>query len=347
MATTKIVGIGLLSGGLDSTLALQVMKNQGVSVIGLNFSTGFCVIDHKRQMGNVEDPKKLRNEALRAGADVDVPVEIIDISREYLEMVTNPKHGYGSGMNPCIDCRIFMLQKAGQYMEETGAHFLFTGEVLGQRPMSQHRQALDLIERESGYQGLIVRPLSAKCLKPTIPEEKGWLDRNQLYGIRGRSRKDQMALAEEFEIHEYPQPAGGCCFLPDQNYSRKLKDLLEWKGKDNLRHEDIVILKVGRHLRLSESTKIVVGRNEQENRFLASLLNGRGYCTVNKVPGPFTLIEGEPSEQETLLIGAITARYSDGRDTDQVEIEMGQASGSPRSFTVKPATLDDIDKLRI
>ena len=179
-----IRAVGMLSGGLDSTLAAHLIAAQGVEVLGVSFSTGLCKSDHKRLVPrNLDDPKKLRNEALRAGSDLQIPVDIVDISREYLPIILHPKHGYGAHMNPCLDCRAFMLSRAKAYMEEHGAHFVFTGEVLGQRPMSQHRGALDLVAKESGLGRLLVRPLSARLLPATIPEEKGWLDRSRLGAI--------------------------------------------------------------------------------------------------------------------------------------------------------------------
>src|SRR5262245_8439721 len=218
--------IGLISGGLDSSLATAHMKRLGFDVVGINFSTGFCSSDHLRMMGRTEK-KTYRNEALRAGADFDVPIELIDVAEEYLGAVlAEPKHGFGQNMNPCVDCRIFMFGKARGLLEEYGARFLFTGEVLGQRPMSQHRFALRTIEKESGLEGLVVRPLSGQLLPPTVPEKEGWLRRDDLLAISGRSRKEQMRLAAEYGIDDYPQPAGGCCVLTDESYSRRLKEQL-------------------------------------------------------------------------------------------------------------------------
>jgi len=201
----KVRAIGLLSGGLDSTLAARVLLEQGIEVIGLHYSTGFCMNDHRRAMARPEeDPRRMRNEGLRAGADLGIPIEVLDAGEAYLKMVLNPKHGYGSRANPCIDCRIFMIHGAAEYMREHGGHFVFTGEVLGQRPMSQHMQSLRLIEKECGIEGYLLRPLSATHLPPTLPEQLGWVDRGRLLGISGRSRFASAAVMAS--------PSGRNCF---------------------------------------------------------------------------------------------------------------------------------------
>jgi len=323
-----VKAIGLVSGGLDSTLALMVMKEHGVEVDAVNFYTGFCVAEHRRKMVRLTGRNPARNEALRAGADAGVPIQFVDVSADYLPVVAHPKYGYGSAMNPCIDCRIFMLRKARERMSETGAKFVFTGEVLGQRPMSQRMNQLKLIEKESGLKGYLLRPLSAKLLDPTVPEEMGWVDRENLYAIKGRGRKEQVRLAAEFGIADYPQPAGGCCFLTDKSYARRLRDLFEHKGKDSVTGEDIILLKVGRHFRLSETAKAIVGRNEEENGFLARYAEKRRTFRALGFEGPLTLIEGEADGDDRLLAAQITARYSDGRGQDAVRVETRSSAGS-------------------
>ncbi len=222
-----IKALGLISGGLDSTLAARVLMEQGIEVHGLNYATGFCSNDQRRAVGRPgEALQRLRNEALRAGADLGVEVEIVPVEKEYFGIVTQPKFGHGAHMNPCIDCRIFMLKKAKARMDSLGARFIFTGEVLGQRPMSQHLAALQTIEKEAGLEGLLLRPLSARHLPETIPEKKGWVDRGRLLAISGRSRRGQIALSETFGISDFPQPSGGCCSLTDETFSRRLKDVL-------------------------------------------------------------------------------------------------------------------------
>jgi tRNA-specific 2-thiouridylase len=307
-----VKAVALLSGGLDSTLAVKMLREQGIEVHALNFNTGFCLTDHARKTRKTGDMKKLRNEALRAGADLDVEVEIIDISQEYLEILTKPKHGYGSGANPCIDCRTFMLKKAREHMEAIGADFVVTGEVLGQRPMSQMRPTMDLIERESGLKGKLLRPLSAKHLPPTQAEKEGLIDREQLGEVRGRSRAGQMSLAEKLKITDYPQPAGGCCFLTDENYAVKFHDFMaHWDGHRELKIEDFLILKVGRHFRFHDRLRCIVGRMEGENNFLTQFGAGHWLITTSDVPGPTTWVDGEPTDLELATMARLTARYSD------------------------------------
>jgi len=347
-ANNKIRALGLMSGGLDSTLAANLMQNLGIEVLGLHFSTGFCVADRHRLLGNSNNRNKpYRNEALHAGAQLQVPVEIIDIKDRYLpEVVLNPKHGYGSGMNPCIDCRIFMLQRAKEIMLERGYDFIFTGEVLGQRPMSQRRPPMQMIEIEARLKGLLLRPLSAQVLPPTIPEEKGWVDRDKLYGIVGRGRHKQMQLADEFGLVDYPQPAGGCCFLPDKNYARKLRDLLTHNGPD-VDPDDMMLLKVGRHFRLGDDVKIIVGRHESENDFLERFRDGRGSVWLEAFSSPLTLIEGPPSAADLEFACRITARYSAGRAEYEVPV-LWQLDGHEGQLLVRPLSEDrQLDEIRI
>jgi hypothetical protein len=227
-----------------------------------------------------------------------------------------------------------MLQKTKDIMEERGYDFVFTGEVLGQRPMSQRRPPLNDVAEDSGLGRLLLRPLSAQLLPESIPEERGWVDREQMYDISGRSRKRQMELAQEFGITDYPQPAGGCCFLPDENYARKLKDFLAHHGTD-VSPDDMMLLKVGRHFRLSGSVKVVVGRDEGENAYLQRFVAGRAQVWVDEFPSPLTLLEGAPSAGDLETACRITARYSDGRDEDSVPVRwrIGEDEGQ---LTVRP-----------
>jgi len=275
---SRIRALGLISGGLDSTLAARLLQDQGIDVVGVNFNTGFCISDTRRQVrGNrASSMTNLRNEALRAGSDLRIPVDIVDVSREYLQIVTNPRWGYGQNANPCVDCRIMMLSKARELMLEMGVHFVFTGEVVGQRPMTQHRPTLRQVEKQSGLLGFLLRPLSALKLPETEVERRGWVDRSRLKGFFGRSRKPQLALAKEYGLTDFPQPAGGCCFLTDPAFGRKFFDFLHYLPPGRQIHlEDFIILKVGRHLRLSDRLKLVVGRDEAENGFLENYREGR------------------------------------------------------------------------
>jgi len=346
----KIKAVAMLSGGLDSSLAVKIVADLGIDVLGVNYNTGFCLTDHHRRMaglGKPASPGSLRNEALRAGAQWQIPVEIIDISEEYLHIFTEPKHGYGSAINPCIDCRIFMLQKTRRLMEDIGAGFIITGEVLGQRPMTQMPKTLRLIERESGCHRLILRPLSAKLLPPSLAEEKGWVDRDKLYDFQGRSRKPQMALAEKLGLTDYPQPAGGCCFLTDKNYARRVQDLFKHSGKKALNTSQVLLLKVGRHFRLNKRAKAIVGRNEVENLFLIENSGGTAVLDSRKVPGPLTLVEGSPLPEDLELAARITARYSDDKDRREVAVEVKAPGGESRLLLVPPLETRLCDKLRI
>ena len=341
--------VGLISGGLDSMLAAKMLADQGVEVTGLNFSTGFCKVDHRRAVlrkKDLEHPEKLRNEALAAGAETGVPVEVIDVSREYLDVVTNPKHGYGRFANPCIDCRIFMLNKAKEYADSIGAEIVFTGEVLGQRPMSQHRGALRLIEKETGLQGRLLRPLSARHLPRTEAEKRGAIDRDALGQISGRSRREQMEMVERFGIEEFSQPGGGCCFLADENYARRFRDLLEHRGKDSITQDDLVLLKVGRHFRLSPAVKLIVGREEAENVYLERFAGARWSLEAPDGGSPLTLIEGEPAECDLERASRITARYCDQREAPLVRV-VARRDGREEWREVPPATDAELEPIRL
>lgn len=339
--------VAMLSGGLDSSLALALVLDQGIDVVGVNFSTGFCLTDHAQQVQRKDkSPDQLRNEALRAGRDFRVPVEIIDISDAYMDVLRYPKYGYGKNVNPCVDCRIMMMSRAKDFMEEIGAEFVFTGEVLGQRPKSQHRRALALIAEQSGLGDRLVRPLSAKLLPPTYPEEAGILDRERLEAFHGRSRKPQMALAERLGVEEWPQPAGGCCYLTDPNYAVKVFDLFQHGDKADVTREDMVLCKVGRHFRVSAGAKVIVGRFEEENAFLRNFGGRRPRLEVDGFEGPLTLIDGDPTEEDLVLAARLTARYSDGKRESRVRVEL-EHGADRRVLEVAPLDPDDCPALMV
>ena len=242
--------IGLVSGGLDSALAIFLLKKQGIEVIGLSFLSPFW---------------ESKNTLKRLAQELEIELREIEVGEEYLELLKNPQFGYGKNLNPCIDCKIWMLKEARREMEKEGASFVFTGEVVGQRPKSQLKNTLRLIEKQSGLEGYLLRPLSAKLLPPTIPEEKGWVKREELLDLQGRGRKRQLELAEKWGIKHFSPPAGGC-LLTDPNFSRRLKDL--WESEEAYNFESVELLKVGRHFRLRPSFKLVVGRNQIENEKL-------------------------------------------------------------------------------
>jgi tRNA-uridine 2-sulfurtransferase len=318
--------IGMISGGLDSTLAVALVRRQGIEVKAVNFYTGLCITETQRRKGGRSDGTIPRNEALRAAADLAVDVETVDLSESgYLDMIVNPRYGYGANANPCVDCRIFMMSAAREIMRREGAAFVFTGEVLGQRPKSQRRDTLRTIERESGLEGRLVRPLSARLLEPTIPEKEGLLDRERLLDISGRSRQRQMALAEELGISDWPQPAGGCCYLTDEAFGRKFFDLLDARqaacGERRVEQDDVLLLSTGRHFRISPRAKLVVGRNEVENVMLEHHVAGRARLEARGLLGPVALVEGTPTWEERQLAAGIVARYGKGRERPEVEVE--------------------------
>jgi len=340
----KAHGIGLLSGGLDSALAAKVVQNAGADVTCLHFFTGFCVTGHNSRVGRKDRP--IANHALNVAGEAGIPVELVDISDDYLPMVLRPRHGYGANMNPCVDCRVFMLDRARRYMEEVGADFVFTGEVVGQRPMSQMRHTLRQTEREAGLEGRLLRPLSARLLEPTIVEKEGRVDREKLYRFSGRSRKEQIALARELGITEYMQPAGGCCFLTDESYSRKLRDLIDHMDERSLSMDDVYLLGVGRHFRLDPEMRLVVGRNETENNFLDYYTRNHTAVRAVDFPGPTAIVIGGSHETHLEQIASVVARYCDGKREPSVRVEFLK-NGDARVVETAPARDDLVERLRI
>ena len=292
--------LALLSGGLDSTLAVKMMLDQGIAVEALNFTSPFCTCTGKNS--------GCKSEAVRVAQEFNIPIKIIHKGLDYLEIVRNPRHGYGKGVNPCVDCRIYLLRKAKEYMAECGADFVITGEVLGQRPMSQRRDTLRVIEQESGLEGLLLRPLSAQHFDPTIPEREGWVDREKLMAIKGRSRKELFELADELDVKNYPCPAGGC-LLTELSFVPKLKDVFGHCDELNLR--DFRLLKIGRHFRIGERTKLIVGRDERDNQQLeAAMQSGETALTWLDGNTPVGVIIGEQEPGLLDLSARILLRYT-------------------------------------
>ena len=341
---SKPLGIGLLSGGLDSAIAVRVIQESGADVVCLHFFTGFCVTGHHSRVGRTD--KGIANNALQVAAELGVPVEMCDISNDYLDIVLNPRYGYGANVNPCIDCRIFMLRQARQYMIDHGGEFVFTGEVIGQRPMSQMRRTLDLIEKNTSLEGRLVRPLSARLLPETVPESEGLIDRSKLLDLQGRSRKPQIALADRFGVASYSQPGGGCCFLTDESYAHKFRDLVTHKGETALTMDDMYILGVGRHFRLGPQLKIVLGRDEIENTFLARYAASQWSAAVLDHPGPLALIFGEAEPDHWGVIATLVARFSDGKHEEQVTVEFSKETDRKEIVTA-PATDEFVAAHRI
>ena len=346
----QIKAVGLLSGGLDSTLAIRVMVEQGVEVAALHFRTGFSYVERSRLAGR--DPV-VRSDAERAAAGLGVDLETIDVSEDYLPLVLNPRYGYGSGMNPCVDCRIFLLRQAKAWMEAHGYHFVFTGEVVGQRPKSQMRPSLNTVERESSLQGYLLRPLSAKLLKPTIPEQRGWVNRERLHGISGRGRKEQIALAQQFGIADYAQPSGGCCYLIDKTYARRLHDFLAYEGVERLDRAQVQLMAVGRHLRLPSEgrVKVIVGRHERENAYLETHGATGILLTTIDHPGPTTLLPFGAAPWEIETAAQVTASYSDGRfePTVRVAVQTGDGGleGAAEILNVEPMPREKVKAMMV
>jgi len=322
-----IRAIALLSGGLDSTLAAAIVKRAGVSVIGL--TVRYFVNDDAQRQKMIAQAAQL----------LGIPLRIIDLSREQLEVIKHPMHGYGSAVNPCVDCRILMLKAALRVMEEEQAKFVVTGEVLGQRPMSQHRRAMEVASAESGLGDRLLRPLSANLLPDTLPVKEGWISKADLFSIFGRSRQELIALADEFGITDYPQSAGGC-ILTDKVYAARLRDAFAHVGKEAMGIDEFTILRYGRQFRISEDVKVFVGRDEAENTALSKYACGRYTIEPVNVPGPLTLVEGDPSEEELETAARIAARYCDHEDRAPVALEIS-LDGSTRTVEAIPLPADD------
>jgi len=297
----KIKALVLVSGGLDSLLAARLVKAQGLEVTGVHFKIPFCKLDIKKSL-----------------PDIGIKIIEVDLGEEFLRLIQGPRYGFGSNMNPCIDCKILMFTKAREWMVSLGASFIVTGEVLGQRPMSQNKQALSLIKRASGLDDLLLRPLSARLFAPSLPERQGWVDREKLLDFNGRMRTPQMRLAQKLGIAKYANPAGGC-LLTDPCFSRRLKELL---GHGELNLENLELLKVGRHFRIGKNSRLAVGRNKDENELLMRLACPGDYLfhPQDDLAGPFSLARGSFAEDMLDLCSRITCAYSDTAGSGEIDV---------------------------
>ncbi len=334
--------VALISGGLDSLLAARVILDQGVRVEGVNFFTGFCVEGHTHAIRSRDRRRPKRNNALWVAEQLGIRLHLIDVSTDYKDVVLNPRHGYGHNLNPCLDCKGFMVGRAYTWMQGHGFDFVITGEVIGQRPMSQRRDTMPVIARESGAGDRLLRPLSAKLLPPTLPEREGWIERERLLDFSGRTRKPQMALAEHYGFRDYAQPAGGCCFLTDRHYAAKLADLWRARATRDYELDDIMLLKVGRHLRPRPNFKLIVAREEGENRFLEGYRKQFTNLTTVSHPGPLALVDGEVSDEDLELAARLTARFSQGRGAPRVQVAVAHGGGEPRILEVAPLSAEEI-----
>jgi tRNA U34 2-thiouridine synthase MnmA/TrmU len=326
----KVKAISLFSGGLDSILATKLIQNQNIDVIAIHFLNPFCFC--AKGLSKIEEVVK----------KLQVPLKKVKMGVDYLNMLRNPKYGYGKNLNPCIDCRIFIVKKAKKIAEKLNAQFIFTGEVLNERPMSQHKQAMDIIEKETELKNRILRPLSAKLLPQTEMEKKGIVDRSKLLAINGRSRKPQIELAKKLGIIHYPSPAGGC-LLTCKEYSKKLKDL--FNHKETISFKDVELLKVGRHFRWKKN-KIIVGRNQEENNVLISLKSKRDlYFEVPNIGSPITILKGRKITQAIKLAAKLTAFYSDTKNK-KTTVDFGKEE-LDRTILVDIPDFEEVENIRI
>jgi len=324
----KVKGLAVFSGGLDSIIAVKIVQEQGIDVLGITFETPFF------------SARKARD----AAAKIGLPLIVLDITEEHLQMLMAPRYGYGKNMNPCIDCHTLMLKIAGEKMSELDADFIFTGEVLGQRPMSQGKQMLGVVARNSGYSDYILRPLSARLLPETKPESEGKVKRERLLAISGRGRKIQIALAEHYGISDYAPPAGGC-LLTDPMFTKRLRDLFNFKKDFTIR--DIELLKFGRHFRIDENTKTIVGRNRVDNEAIEKLADEQdARMAMTSFRGPTVLVPGGGNTDTLQLAAALCARYSDA--PKDVKVAVTCISGSETSsIEVTAASQETIATLMI
>ncbi len=345
--STQRKAVALISGGLDSMLAAKVVQNLGVHVEGINFFTGFCVEGHTHAIRKKDKDREKRNNALWVAEQLGIKLHILDVIDEYKDIVLNPKHGYGSNLNPCLDCKIFMVNKAlaWAWMEENQFDFIITGEVMGQRPKSQRKETMPIIARESGADDRLLRPLCAKNLPETLPEREGWVDREKLYKFHGRNRKPQLALARELGFTEWSQPSGGCCFLTDSAYSSKLQDLWQARGERQYELDDIMLLKVGRHLRPAPHYKMIISREDGETQYMKGYRSEFTTLSPTSHRGAIALLDGTPDSEDIKQAAAVLARYSQGREAPKVTIKIVPPGATEFSeVEVAPIAADAIPK---
>ncbi len=329
---SDVDAVMLLSGGLDSNVAAKLMVDMGVKILAVHFTGPFCQCNRGNK-GCVTFARQLSDE-------LGIKFETMPLGEDYIDIVRNPKHGTGSGANPCLDCRILMFKAAAKRMREVGARFLITGEVLGQRPMSQMPKKLAIIEKESGLDGLILRPLSAKHLPETVPEREGWVDRSKLLGIQGRRRREQMDLAEALEIGDYPCPSGGC-LLTDKNFARLVNDAI---AHDELEMKIIARLKTGRHFRLSDKVRLILGRDKKENDRLELLAGSDIILEPRSDVGPAGVLVGDGAHEFLELAMSILGAYADGEGSIRVK---ARADGLDDEREVKRLTREETRKYSI
>lgn len=318
----------LMSGGLDSQLAVCVLRDQGIEVEGVSFESPFFSSQRAQQAAN----------------DLGVALHIVSFADAIAKAIAHPRYGFGSAMNPCVDCHIAMVKTAGRHMAEWGIDFLATGEVLDQRPMSQNHKRLETVAVESGYSDLLLRPLSATLLPETRPEREGWVDRQALLALHGRSRKPQIALAERYHLKDYPTPAGGCC-LTDPNFCGRVKDL---RDHDELGDEVALRrLRVGRHFRIGPHLKLIIGRDQKDNAVLEAGARDNEIClSPETIPGPTGLLSAGADESSIRQAAALCAGLSDGRNAIEMAMRV-VGSGMDMICSIRPASREEIERVRI
>lgn len=328
--------IVLLSGGLDSILAVRMMLEQGIEVLAVNFSAKLCMCGCK---------KTGESAAQIAAKMLGVPLKTIDITSDFIEIIKNPGHGYGANINPCIDCKIYMFKHAKEMMDEVGASFLVTGEVLGERPMSQRMDALQMIEKAAGVKGILLRPLTAKNLDSTLPEKEGIVDREKFLDIKGRSRKPQMALAEKFGIDKYPNPAGGC-LLTDPGFAKRVKDAMK---HGEFVADNLALLSIGRHFRPADNARLVVGRDEKDNEILLSIAEtGDIVFELKDHEGPISILRGKDIDRLVELAAGAAVYHTKFRGKKSIRVDYWKKGAADKeTISVKPASKEEIERLRI
>ncbi|MFC1510704.1 hypothetical protein ACFL49_03485 [Candidatus Omnitrophota bacterium] len=329
----KPKAVGLISGGLDSTLAAKLVKDCGVDVMGVYFAMPWGC-------GSASS-------ATRMMKAIDVPLKIMQLDEDYLDIVRKPNHGYGSALNPCVDCKIYMIKKAREYMDSLGADFLFTGEVLGQRPMSQLKHSLQCIEKQAQLKRKLLRPLCAQLLPPTEVEENGLIDRNKLLGLNGRGRKPQIQMAKDYGILDFVQPAGGC-LLTDKNFSNRMIDAFTYGFRN---FEETIALQWGRHFRINDEFKAIIGRDEKENDSLMEYAHADDHIIQPKDTfGPTCILKGyNPSKEMFNLCGGLIQHFSKNRGKEPVEMLVWPAKDPKQTTTITAVILDEakIDEIKI
>lgn len=341
MNNKKIKAVSLISGGLDSLLAAKVILEQGIHVEGLNFYSGFFGVGSQVVTLRNKQDKPDYNSAQWIADQLGIKLHVIDVVEEFKDVFLNPKYGYGSQLNPCLDCKVFIVKQALAWMKKNNFDFVISGEVIGQRPMSQRRDTMNVVKRDSGAEGLLLRPLCAKHFPETIPEQEGWVDRNKLLDFVGRDRKPQIALAKKYGFKNFPQPAGGC-LLTEPNFCKRIKDMWHANASKDYTLDEINLLKVGRHIRPRPHFKLIIGREEAENKFLEKFRDK--YISLHCVDllGPVVLIDGEVTQDDLNLAARIVAKFSKHVGVEEILVQIDGFQKYAHQLKVKPLIAEEI-----